>query len=60
MNFGVTATGWEMSVHEGGGGKGLSAAGAGAAENWLWSCFKPSPTEKLLPQLQGNYKRTMQ
>lgn len=49
-----------MSVHGGGGGKGLSAAGAGAAENWLWSRFKPSPTEKLLPQLQGNYKRTMQ
>ena len=57
MNFRVTARDQEMSVH--GGKKGLSA-GAGAAESWLWSRFKPSPTEKLLLQLQGNYKCTMQ
>lgn len=57
MNFGATARGWEMPVH--GEKKGLSA-GAGVAENWLWSHFKPSPTEKLLPWLQGSYKRTMQ
>lgn len=59
MNFEVTARGCACLCMEEGVGKVCllvleqQRTGSGLV-------LKPSPSEKLLPQLQGNYKRTMQ